>query len=153
MVYSFYFLCVGTTWNEWNSFWGEKKRGGEVRRLWLIPMLFLLCWTFFQVSLMIRWYRNLSLYITILSLYCRNISFFSDEISFRVSSRLLISPPPLIPPKTIEFIPYGTNTQKIKRIDHCKYNVRASKNAEQAFSTQWYLYICNGLFFLFSSVP
>ena len=27
-------------------------------------------------------------------------------------------------------------TQKIKIIDHCKCNVRASKNAEQAFSTQ-----------------
>ena len=43
---------------------------------------------------------------------------------------------PFIPPKTIEFIPSGANTQKIKRIDHCKYNVRASKNAEKAFSTQ-----------------
>ena len=30
----------------------------------------------------------------------------------------------------------GANTQKIKRIDHCKCNVGASKNAEQAFSTQ-----------------
>ena len=30
----------------------------------------------------------------------------------------------------------GANTQKIKRIDHCKYNVRASKNAKKAFSTQ-----------------
>ena len=63
-------------------------------------------------------------FIIILSQYI----IFPNEISFRVSSRLLISPP-LIPPKTIEFIPYGTNTQKIKRIDHCKYNVRASKNA------------------------
>ena len=30
----------------------------------------------------------------------------------------------------------GANKQKIKRIDHRKCNVRASKNAEQAFSTQ-----------------
>ncbi len=30
----------------------------------------------------------------------------------------------------------GANTQKIKRIDHCNCNVGASKNAEQAFSTQ-----------------
>ena len=30
----------------------------------------------------------------------------------------------------------GAKTQKIKIIDHCKCNVRASKNAEQAFSTQ-----------------
>ncbi|MFR2241123.1 MAG: hypothetical protein ACLS67_08015 [Anaerobutyricum soehngenii] len=37
---------------------------------------------------------------------------------------------------TIAFIPSGANKQKIKRIDHCKCNVRASKNAEQAFSTQ-----------------
>ena len=59
---------------------------------------------------------------------------------------------PLSLPKTIAFIPSGAKTQKIKRIDHRKCNVRASKNAEQAFSTQWYLYIYYGLFFLFSSV-
>ena len=53
---------------------------------------------------------------------------------------------------TIAFIPSGANKQKIKRIDHSKCNVRASKNAGQAFSTQRYLYICYGLFFLFSSV-
>ena len=51
---------------------------------------------------------------------------------------------------TIAFIPSGANKQKIKRIDHSNCNVRASKNAGQAFSTQWYLYSCNGLFFLFS---
>ena len=56
-------------------------------------------------------------------------------------------------PKTIAFIPRGAKTQKIKRIDHRKCNVRASKNADQAFSAQWYLYISYGLFFLFSSVP
>ena len=43
---------------------------------------------------------------------------------------------PLSLPKTIAFIPSGAKTQKIKRIDHNKCNVRASKNAEQAFSTQ-----------------
>ena len=43
---------------------------------------------------------------------------------------------PLLSPKTIAFIPSGANKQKIKRIDHCKCNVRARKNAEQAFSTQ-----------------
>ena len=43
---------------------------------------------------------------------------------------------PLSFPKTIEFIPSGAKTQKIKGIDHNKCNVRASKNAEQAFSTQ-----------------
>ena len=56
------------------------------------------------------------------------------------------------PQTTIEYIPSGANKQKIKRIDHWKCNVRASKNAEQVFSTQRYLYISNGLFFLFSSV-
>ena len=58
----------------------------------------------------------------------------SFSIAKRVSSRLLTSP--LLSPKTIEFIPSGANTQKIKRINHNKCNVRASKNAEQAFSTQ-----------------
>ena len=53
----------------------------------------------------------------------------------RVSSRLLTSPPSL-PKRRIAFIPSGANKQKIKIIDHCKCNVRASKNAEQAFSTQ-----------------
>ena len=42
----------------------------------------------------------------------------------------------LVSPKTIAFIPSGAKTQKIKGIDHNKCNVRASKNAEQAFSTQ-----------------
>ena len=43
---------------------------------------------------------------------------------------------PLSSLNTIAFIPSGANTQKIKRIDHSKCNVRASKNAGQAFSTQ-----------------
>ena len=38
--------------------------------------------------------------------------------------------------ETITFIPSGAKIQKIKIIDHCKCNVRVSKNAEQAFSTQ-----------------
>ena len=57
------------------------------------------------------------------------------SIAERVSSRLLTSSP-YPSPKTIAFIPSGANKQKIKRIDHNKCNVRASKNAEQAFSTQ-----------------
>ena len=57
---------------------------------------------------------------------------------------------PSLSPNTISSIPSGAKTQKIKRIDHRNCNVRASKNAEQAFSTQWYLYICYGLLFLFS---
>ena len=43
---------------------------------------------------------------------------------------------PLSLPKTIALIPSGANKQKIKILDHRKCNVRASKNAEQAFSTQ-----------------
>ena len=43
---------------------------------------------------------------------------------------------PLSLPKTIAFISSGANKQKIKRIDHSKCNVRASKNAGQTFSTQ-----------------
>jgi len=38
--------------------------------------------------------------------------------------------------KIIEYIPSGANKQKIKRIAHCNCNVRASKNAGQAFSAQ-----------------
>ena len=59
---------------------------------------------------------------------------------------------PLIPPKNYWIHSRGAKIQKIKRIDHCKCNVRASKNAEQAFSTQWYLYSGYGLIVLFSSV-
>ena len=77
MVYSFYFLLVGSRRNECNSFWGEKEERSGVYYL-LSP----LCWTFFQVSLMIIWYRNLSLYMMILSLYCRNISLFSKRTPY-----------------------------------------------------------------------
>ena len=77
------FFLFSVCWlhvNEFNSLW-ERDREGD-RRSWLIPMLFPLCWTFFQVSLMIIWYRNLSLYMMILSLYCRNISFFSKRMLY-----------------------------------------------------------------------
>ena len=75
MVCSFYFLCFGSRRNECNSFWGEK---GE--RSGVCYLLSSLCWTFFQVSLMIRWYCNLSLYMIHLSLYCRNTSFLSMRV-------------------------------------------------------------------------
>ena len=68
----------------------------------------------------------------------------------RISHDLLSLPLSLL--KIIEYIPCGAKAQKIKRIDHRKCNVGASKNAEKAFSTQRYLYICDGLFFLFSSL-
>ena len=96
---------------------------------------------------------QLSLYMVNLSLYIKVTTLFfvkwqssfslllvkSEKIIFgryifRASSSLLISPP-YPSTKTIEFIPCEAKTQKIKRIDHCKCNVRASKNAGQAFST------------------
>ena len=43
---------------------------------------------------------------------------------------------PFSPPKTISFISSGAKTQKIKILAHSQCNVRTSKNAEQAFSTQ-----------------
>ena len=45
-------------------------------------------------------------------------------------------PFPISLPKTIEHISSGANKQKIKLLAHSQCNVRASKNAEQAFSTQ-----------------
>ena len=47
MVYSFYFLCFGTTWNESNSLWEDK--GGEVRSL-LLPRKYA-CRHFYLLSL------------------------------------------------------------------------------------------------------
>ena len=142
------FFLFSVCWlhmNEFNSFLGgikgEKSEGCG---------LFWYCLR--DAVMLIRWYRRLSLYTINSLLYCGNISSFSSGwYTFRASSRLLISPP-FSPPKSIAFIPSGAKTQKIKRIDDNKCNVRASKNAEQAFSTQRYLYICYRLFFLFSSV-
>jgi hypothetical protein len=57
------------------------------------------------------------------------------SIAERESSRLLTSSP-YPSPKTIAFIPSVANKQKIKILAHSQCNVRASKNAEQAFSTQ-----------------
>ena len=58
-----------------------------------------------------------------------------DRDNFRVRSRTS-DHCPFSPPKTIVFIPSGANKQKIKILAHSQCNVRASKNAEQAFSTQ-----------------
>ena len=91
MVYSFYFLLVGSRRNECNSLWGWIRGRGQkstacsenisVMEFYLsAPTLYLRCSLhyadFFQVSLMIRWYCKLSLYMINLSLYCRNISFY-----------------------------------------------------------------------------
>ncbi len=46
----------------------------------------------------------------------------------------------------------GGNKQKKRNPGYSKCNVRASKNAEQAFSTLRYLYICYIQDFVFSSV-
>ena len=58
-----------------------------------------------------------------------------DRDNFRVRSRTS-DHSPFSPPKTIVFIPSGANKQKIKILAHSQCNVRASKNAKQAFSTQ-----------------
>ena len=58
-----------------------------------------------------------------------------DRDNFRVRSRTS-DHSPFFPPKTIVFIPSGANKQKIKILAHSQCNVRTSKNAEQAFSTQ-----------------
>ena len=58
-----------------------------------------------------------------------------DRDNFRVRSRTS-DHSPFSPPKTIGFIPSGANKQKIKILAHSQCNVRTSKNAEQAFSTQ-----------------
>ena len=58
-----------------------------------------------------------------------------DRDNFRVRSRTS-DHSPFSPPKTIVFISSGANKQKIKILAHSQCNVRASKNAEQAFSTQ-----------------
>ena len=58
-----------------------------------------------------------------------------DRDNFRVRSRTS-GHSPFSPPKTIVFIPSGANKQKIKILAHSQCNVRTSKNAEQAFSTQ-----------------
>ena len=88
MVYSFYFLFVGSRRNECNSLWGGIRGRGQksttysenisVMKFYLLTLSTML--TFFQVSLMIRWYCNLSLYMIHLSLYCRNTSFLSMRV-------------------------------------------------------------------------
>ena len=59
----------------------------------------------------------------------------AEQAYFLGRSSLLTSPP-YLSSKTIAFISSGANKQKIKLLAHNQCNVRASKNAEQAFSTQ-----------------
>ena len=80
-----HYICYGLLFlfsvfwlqKEWMQyvFWGDKGERSRVYYLLSPP-----CWTFFQVSLMIRWYCNLSLYMIHLSLYCRNTSFLSMRV-------------------------------------------------------------------------
>ena len=80
----------------------EERRGRGQTVVAYSDIIFTLL-NLFQVSLMIRWYRKLLLYIIILLLYCRNISFFS---SGEISSEQVVDfwTLPFIFPKTIEFI-------------------------------------------------
>ena len=57
---------------------------------------------------------------------------FNNLLPWKNSSEqagTFLSSSPSLSPKTIAFIPSGANKQKIKRIDHSKCNLRASKNA------------------------
>ena len=149
MVYSFYFLLVGSRRNECNSLWEELRGRGQKSTAtqkvclpafllaltlylqWSILFIFCvlapegmnsivlsgengeksgvycllssLCWSFFQVSLMIRWYCKLSLYM-MYYYYVVAIYYFSWRMScviwctsrskiIRASSSLLLSPP------------------------------------------------------------
>ena len=142
----FYFLLVGSRRNECNSFWGEKGKGTEGCGLFWCHFHFAEPFSSFTDDKMIP--QAITLHNNFIIILSQYIIFLFWRDIFRTSSRLLISP--LYLPKDYWIHSRRAKTQKIKRIDHNKCNVRASKNAEQAFSTQWYLYICYGLFFLFS---
>ena len=87
MVYYFYFLCFGSRRNECNSLWG--KRWGRGQKVVAYSNVI-----FTMLSMMIRRYRQLSLYTINSLLYCDNISSFSSGwYTFRASSRLLTYPP------------------------------------------------------------
>ena len=126
MVYSFYFLCFGTTWNESNSLWEDK--GGEVRSL-LLPRKYA-CRHFYLLSLR----REKTIYCDniMINLSCKVIAcgiilssvklekkVQHSENDIRISHDLLTTPP-YLPPKTITFIPSGANTQKKEIIPYPK---------------------------------
>ena len=153
MVYYFYFLLVGSRRNECNSLWGGIRGRGQksttysenisVIKFYLSTLTLHLQWSIIFIFCVLAPEGMNSIVFgkdmrkgTEGCAYSDIISFFSSICYiFRASSSLLISPP-YPSTKTIEFIPCEAKTQKIKIIDHCKCNVRASKNAEQAFSTQ-----------------
>ena len=112
IVYSFYFLFVGSRRNEFNRPWeglrGRRQMATATQKVFL-PAMQHMTYILKKGAAQWRWHQNKS----------------QPSVPFPISF-----------PKTIGFIPSGAKTQKIKRIDHNKCNVRASKNAEQAFSTQ-----------------
>ena len=147
MVYSFYFLCFGSRRNECNSLFGERRgRGRKVVAYsdTVSAMLSMMIRWYCQLPL---YTINSPLYCSNISFFSRDIfricdkgDFFniyifgkwqstfslllvkSEKIIFWRyifrASRNLSDLFPLSLPDTIEFIPSGANTQKIKRIDH-----------------------------------
>ena len=106
-----FFLCLGFRRNEYQQY--LRKRWRRERKV-------------------VAYFDIASGRIANLSLYCQIYHFpLLDDIPSEQAADFCSLP--LIPSKPIAFIPRGANTQKIKRIDHRKYNVRASKNANQAY--------------------
>ena len=79
MVYSFYFLCVDSTWMNSIVFWEELRGRGQKVVAYSDTVSAML-------SMMIRWYCQLPLYTINSPLYCSNISFFSRDI-FRICDK------------------------------------------------------------------
>ena len=91
MVYSFYFLCVGSRRNEFNSL--EWREGGEVRSLLLTLFAMLNLFSSFTDDKMIL--QFIAVHDTFIIILLQYIIFPSERYTFRTSSRLLTSPPSL----------------------------------------------------------
>ena len=107
MVYSFYFLLVGSRRNEFNSLWGDK--GGYVRSLLLARKVS----RPEEKNYILRQYNDKFIYT--LSRSAQNHrppnNVRPAEGYIRISHNLP-SPSPSPSPKTIEFIPSGAKEQK-----------------------------------------
>ena len=124
MVCYFYFLCFGSRRSECNSL--LEREGGEVRSLLLTLSAMLNLFSSFTDDKMIP--QAITLHNNFIIILSQYIIFLFWRDIFRTSSRLLISP--LYLPKDYWIHSRRAKTQKIKRIDYSKCNVRASKNAD-----------------------
>ena len=148
MVYSFYFLCFGFTWMN-SIVFGEIKGRGQKSTACSEGI------SFRRENDILQQYNDKCImcsnslrYHLIISELWKKFNIYGNNISIshgHLSSILVSS-------KTITFIPSGAKTQKKRIPFYSKCNVGASKNANQAFSTQRYLYICYRKEFFFSSV-